>query len=636
MLSFERPGCLWLLLALAPVILLYFLRMRFRRKSVGSIYLWRDILGQTSGGDALKRRALLLLALQILIVLALSFAASGPSISSSSLVKPGVAFLVDVSASMGALDGDASGSSSRVEAAVRAADREIEALGDEVPIMAFACSAGARPLLGAPTTDKRAAEAALRGLRALQEGFFETDCAESLSAWLSRASGAWSARLFTDGGLDLGGSRIGGAFGGEIGVSPIGSRGDSLGVSGLRLEASTASFNLWNGGSAAAALRVQLRRGQEVLASERLEAEPGWTRRSLGLDAPLSSGNYSLSADPESAGLPGAPGSTCYLAVNPTRPVSVLLVGREDPFLKAALAYQGISCASLPSFPPRLAARATRGASDSFEAPDVAIVESAAVPAGATCHVLSFGSPPAQGPVASGPPASGPISSARSAHQLSRFVDWEGAYAEAATSYVVRGQAEVLATIGGAPVLVAWEEEGYKRAVCGIDLSRSDLGLKSAFPILLQNFLQWCVPRTDDQGAYTLVVGEETRRSTSPTFSVKGPVEARRLGPYAILKAREAGSFEWSDGSLRGFLAANIPASELEATPRRVEALEGRSRSGAGGAVETHSALGSAERRRESRLETPAIAILVALIAAEALVWKGGLRRRKNGGEKVA
>jgi hypothetical protein len=627
-LVLARPGALWIAAAILPIVLLYFLRMRFRRKEVGSTFLWRELAVATSGGDALRRRSVLLLLLQVAAVAAAAFAAAGPSLVSRSLLRPGVAFIVDVSASMGARDcpgprGERT--ASRVEAAAEAVSREIDALGGDVPVMIFACASRASELLPGPTLDKAKAKASLRGLAAGSGAFDEGACAESISAWLSRSEGAWSARAFTDGGLDLGGDRLASAFGGSFGAVMVGTSGDSVGATGLRLASSgtgkaRADFTLWNGHPTAMEVRVRLTRNGKPLAAAKLRAESGWSRSGIEIRSDIEDGGYELDLEGAEGDLAGAPGSSCYLSISRQRALGVLLVGRDDPFLKAALTQEGLRCTSLASFPTDLSQLA---AGEAAEAPDIVVAESVPVPAGLRCNLLVFGAPPPDAPLAPRGAATGELASVATAHPLLRFVSWEGSKAGSGMGYAVKGQAVVLATAGGRPSLVAWESEGYRSLAFGIDLARSDLGLKSAFPVLVHNYVRWCAPRVDDQSAYTLFAGESARRIERESFRFRSPgARALREGPATLIGADQAGLYEWERRDARGYMAVNVPAGELDAAPRAL-----RSRAPAGGASGAAPVAGAEERERSRPLGTAAAALLAFLLAAEWIAWSSGSRR---------
>jgi|GEM_PF-1431960 len=629
MLILTRPAALWLLLVLAPIVVLYFLRMRFRRQSVGSTFIWKSLIGRTSGGNVLRARSVLLLCLQAAAVALGAFAAAGPVVQAKRILKPGTVFLVDVSASM-ACD-DEPGFADRIEAAAASIAREIDALGQDEPAMVFACGSGARPLLPEPTLDKAAARASLRSLRAGSEAFAEADCADDLAAWLALRKEAWRACLATDGGLDMGGRRVASAFDGAMRVISVGSSGRSVGVAGLRIERSSdgeerASFSLWNGfGVEMAASLVVDGEGAE-LGRASIAAAPGWSRAVFPLKrrAPNASakgyagdgaaargGAYTLRVERAPGEGGTAPGAECYLAISPRKAVSVLLVGREDPFLKAALAYGGITVTSSASFPERLFEK------EGENGPDLVISEASSVPDGLRCNLLTFGAAPAEAPARPADKVSGAIATSDAAHPLARFVDWSGATTESGLAYRVDESADVVATIAGRPAIVAWERDGYRFVACGIDLSRSDLGLKSAFPILLQNFIQWCVPRTDEQSAYTIVAGERARRAEPESFKAQG-ARVDRDGPIAIVEASEAGIFSWERQGARGALAVNVPVGELDAAPRHVDLAPA-----AGAPASTEVAF-------QRPLQAWITLLFIACLAAEWILWRGVRGQRSD------
>jgi hypothetical protein len=595
-LVFARPQAFALAFLLVPVVLLYFLRMRFSRRAVGSTFIWRLLAQSIMGGESLRRRSVLLLLLQMAAILAAAVAAAGPSLVTLSLRKPPVAIVIDVSASMATrdcapLDAGGSGKTSRVDAAVRAASEEIEGLESDVPIAVFACAETARALLRQPVADKAAAIAALRGLAAAASAFDEDACADSLSAVLARTEGTWSAIVFTDGGLSLGGEALAEAFRGFVRFRILGRTGANLGVAGLALTTSEkggrkAAFSLWNGGQAREAVVVRLKRNGESVAEGRISPSRGWSRSELEATGAAEDGVYTIEIEGSRSRTLSAPGGICYLSVARKRTLSALLVGRKNPFLEAALAHEGVSYAraeDLGDYAAHGNGGERRGlgidlvVSDSAAWPQEAPApayrqESASRTSGPLrAGLVVFGAPPPGSPVSIEGRTSGTIAAAPASlsHPLVRFIDWEGARTQSSLTYSVSGNAVVLAAIEGKPVLVAWERGGYRCMACGIDLSRSDLGLKSAFPILLQNYFQWYGPRTDGQSRYTLIAGERVRRLEDESFKVSGDsVATERYGPDLFLTPSEAGIFRWTSGGEEGYLAVNVPPSELDIAPR--------------------------------------------------------------------
>ncbi len=637
-LVFARPAAFFLALLLVPVIILYFLRMRFRRKEIGSTFIWRTFAQPTSGGETLKRRSLLLLLLQAAAILAATVAAAGPSLVTRGLRKPGIAVLIDISASMATRDcpidsqSGAGEEASRVEAAVREAVAEIDGLGDDVPIALFSCADTARALLERPVLDKAAAKAALRPLVATDAAFDEAACADALKAALDGRDGAWSAVAFTDGGLSLNGEALASAFRGPVRFQIVGSRGENLGVTGLRLEASEggtrAAFSLWNGSVSPEAVVARLQRDGNLLASERLLAKPGWSRSAIALDGAAEEGAYTLQVAREAGGRE----ARCYLAVAKERGLSALLIGRKNPFITASLSHEGISYTTASAFPDFLS---PGGGDAGALVPDIIISDSAAQPAaipnGVRAGLVVFGAPPPDAPLTASGRVSGRIAAAEGsqAHPLSRFIDWEGAAAESSLAYAVRGEAVVLATIREKPVIVAWEKDGYRRLACGIDLARSDLGLKSAFPVLLQNYLQWFASKTDAQSVHTLIVAERARRLEDASFKVRGDsVEVERSGPAVLLTPRAAGIFEWEASGERGPIAVNVPPSELDVAPRLIAPRSAERGGAAGKDGAARTALAALPVESSRRLDAPVSALFAVLLAAEWILWYGASKRR--------
>ncbi|TFG83453.1 MAG: hypothetical protein E4H20_05450, partial [Spirochaetales bacterium] len=59
MLSWARPWALWLGLSVPAVVILYFLRTRWKSLPVGSTFIWRLLVDKNDGGRRLRRRSLL-------------------------------------------------------------------------------------------------------------------------------------------------------------------------------------------------------------------------------------------------------------------------------------------------------------------------------------------------------------------------------------------------------------------------------------------------------------------------------------------------------------------------------------------------------------------------------------------------
>ncbi len=625
MLSLARPEALLIALAALPVALLYFLRMRFRRKAVGSTYIWRRLAGATSGGDALKRRSVLLLLLQLTAIGLAALAASGPSLVSRRTLKPGTVFIIDVSASMAFRDCSVGGErASRVDAAVAQASREIRALGADVPIMAFACASSARPLLPGPTLDKGRAVAALKGLKAGSEAFREAAGADAIASWLSRAEGGWQARLLTDGGLDLEGRALASAFGGQLGVVTLGTSGSSLGVTGLRLERDAsgdarASFELWNGWPSDKNAKVVISRGKKELASALVAAAPGWSRGGVQLKGGIEDGTYAISLERDAAGSApatdqgSAPGGVYRLSVSAQRALSVLVVGKIDPFLKAALTFGGISYTSAADYPA------------SFEGVDVVVAEPSAgatrLPSGANCNLLVFGEPPMDAPVSARGRVSGTISLDRNSPPVVPIREMGGRQGRESAGLLRarrrpgprdRSRRAGPRRLGrkGIPVI------GLRRRPLPVR-PRPQERLPRArpeFPPMVRSASRRPIGlhprgRRDRPKGIAGVLRPARRRHRPPPDGADRHPDSEGRGLFRMAGRR-------NPAGVAGYIAANVPAEEMDLAPREPPAA-------AAEAAASTAALASTDARKTA-LGAWLIALLAACLAAEWLIWKGG------------
>ncbi len=136
--GFQSLSHLWLLALLAPLVLLYFLKLKRPRAEIPSLVLWRQVLQDhrvNSPFQKFKRNLLLLL--QILLLLFLILAALQPFWRGGPGKQRRLPVLVDCSASMGALDKP--GGVSRLAEAKRRVREMIDGMtsGQELCLISF-------------------------------------------------------------------------------------------------------------------------------------------------------------------------------------------------------------------------------------------------------------------------------------------------------------------------------------------------------------------------------------------------------------------------------------------------------------------------------------------------------------------
>lgn len=600
MLSFANPWAFALLGFLVPVVLLFFLRMRFKRQPVGSAFIWRLLADKNSGGNRLRFRSILLLLLQVAAVCLAALSAAGPTLESRRLLIPGTAFIIDASASMSCRDSARSGLS-RLEKAKRMASDALKALPALTPAMVFAGSSS--PELVWSGRSGSEGVKAIEGIRQEEGAFLEDDAVLSIEPELAEKQGAWRAVVFTDGGMDLGGRRLAAAFEGAIEFENLGEPVDDSGISGLSVASAgsgaTASFTLFNGTAKTLSRRANLALGGRVVASAEISMPPGPSRSSISMREPAQAGRYEISFDDADA---YALNDWSCFALGPSRGLSVLLVGKRDPYIEAAMAFQGISVTNMENLPDKIDANEW----------DFVIVNGVASRSDLKCNLAVFGALPSGAPGEERYTVSGYLSSQATDHPLERFLRWDDGARATGKAIELQPGAQAIASIKGAPVMIAWEDEGFRSFACTVDMASSDLGLSQAFPVLMRNLIQWFVPGAEGFSSSALRVGEGVWMSEGTVFAVDDKrVSVAMTGTRARVTAFSRGLFEWRAAGRSGYLAVNVPESELDPAPRSIAQPEDRP---------NLSSVFSAQSRPLMRLP---IVLLVICLIAEWFLWSG-------------
>lgn len=193
-----NPQGLWLLGLLAPLVVLYVLRVRRQRVTVASTWLWqaaaRDLLAKSPWQ---RLRARLLLLIEALALIALGLALSRPALSGGRVDAEHIALVIDTSASMLAK----SGTETRFAAAQSAAARVLSALPPGADALLVA--AGSEPrVVGPADRDLARVKARLASLRATGvEGHLERAVALASEQLAQRAGNRRIVVLSDENGL---------------------------------------------------------------------------------------------------------------------------------------------------------------------------------------------------------------------------------------------------------------------------------------------------------------------------------------------------------------------------------------------------------------------------------------------------
>jgi hypothetical protein len=140
--TFTALSSAWLFLLTIPLVIFYFLKLRRPRQVIPSLVLWRQVLADQRVNSPFQRfKRNILLLLQLLLLLLLILAAMQPVLRRATSAATRLPVLIDVSASMAALDKP--GGQSRLDAAKARVRELIDNLpsDQQVSLIAFAKSA---------------------------------------------------------------------------------------------------------------------------------------------------------------------------------------------------------------------------------------------------------------------------------------------------------------------------------------------------------------------------------------------------------------------------------------------------------------------------------------------------------------
>lgn len=656
MLGWNYPAAFWWGLTLIPIVVFYFLRIRFRHHPVSSIYLWSRIRNLTKGGSQLRRRSILLLILQLLTALAAVFALTETYWYSRLSERQGIIYLLDISASMAARDVRQENTKigtyykDRLDQAKDFIRKDLLKYPSQTPCMIFLCSNTLEPLSDPSTNQKRLLRT-LQKVKVSSAAFDETEIAEELKTWLAIHRGKWGECLVTDGGLDLGGRKLAAVLGSNLRSIMVGTSSNNIGITGLRLVNQQAEFSVMNDWCILRNIEISLFRNKKRIAEGQFTVTPGLSIQKLSFIDPILPGVYKIQLTHWEQEDVLASDNQCYLAVNQPRPIKILCVGKPNPFFQALLEGPDIQRMETNRFP----------AGFTGEGWDLVIVEPEGrlndIPPGLKCNLLCIRSVPPDAPVRLkrlpvSAPASGTLSQPEisQAHPLLRFIDWQSVQvdtdfylenilspdsrsnshpgvfltslprlARVDDSSEINSDATVLATVEGKSVLAAWEKDGQHYVASSFDLYQSNLGLSGAFPVLMQNILQWCVPQYNNPLAYTLTVGEGVTLAEPPIWQIIDPslTYTYRKGSQLTIRAEKCGVFAWGRGVTRGALVANLPAAELDIAPKPLLFTKHSIQIVKGSIIE------------KSPLTDSALVILLIGLCGEWLLWRGIPGRRE-------
>ena len=551
-------------LTLPVIVALYFLRIRRPTRIVPAIHLWPDQIRDRQANVPWQRlRPSWLLFLQLLAAAVLVAAAVQPAVQASATLARHTIILLDASASMQATDV----TPSRFAEARRQAGALIDQLGplDRMTLIVV----GPMPRIAASVTgDRDALHHALDGISA-SNGSADLSSALALAAGLVRPGDDARAYLFSDGITAPLRSSFGAGLPFAVEYHRIGVSGENVALTSLTVRTSAQSraayLHVQNFGQQPKSVTLEWRADGHLLDVRPLTLASG---QAQDLVLPVPADATAVTARLASGDLFGLDDSATAVAKTP-RAFRVLLVTPGNVFLEQALRLRTdlqIDVVAPAAYKPSAAYAMT--VFDRFTPPQLPDEPSIII------------DPPAGSPVAGGTAIGiGRVRAADAADPLLTNVDLQDVH-------IARSQDLRQSTFGRPLItslqtpLVLVRDEPYRQVLFGFDLHESDLPLRIAFPLLMENLSEWMLPPSvpsrsfhpdeavtivPETGATALTVGrpDGTRRSLAPA-SIATFADTDPLGLYTV-EQTVAGNVDRSWFSVNLF---SDPISQLKPPDR--------------------------------------------------------------------
>lgn len=621
-----NPQGLWLLGLLAPLVVLYILKVRRQKVTVASTWLWqaaaRDLLAKSPWQ---RLRARLLLLLEALALVALGLALARPALSGGRVDAEHVALVIDTSASMLAK----SGTQTRFEAAQAAALRVLSTLPPGADALLVA--AGSEPrVVGPPDRDLARVKARLASLRATGvEGHLERAVALASEQLAQRAGNRRIVVLSDDNGLSrpLPVTRV------PLSVVKLGEPLDNTAI--VRVDVGRAPPAV---GSTSKADRVEVfaelasfaraprdlfvtlkqRSSPTVLASRKVRLEPGQkTPVVLGFEAADGDAGTGLVVElspPDALPID----DVAYGRVPPSRKLlAIVSPAHGSPwFERALLADPELELLGVP-----LQELSTSGIDD-----DALIVVNKACPAqlpGADFVILDPPPGPCHGAVVGKALDNPAVTSWERTDARLRFITLDGVAIAKASSLDPPTAQSLLVKGREGPLMVDISEGGRTGTLVGFDVGESNWPLRASFVLFVRNVAELArshrqsralgPARTGSPLRLRVPVGATEVKLTDPSGR-ESELETRD-GVALVPSPDEPGFYLVSYGGARPGAALSVVnlTSELESDLR--PAPLGAEASGSPAPAATRSAV------TESPNDLAFIAAAAALAAIVAQVW---------------
>ena len=472
------PAAAFFALTLPAIVALYFLRIRRPIRVVPALNLWPDQVRDRQANVPWQRlRFSWLLLLQLLAAAVLVAAAVQPALSAGTSLARHSVVLLDVSASMQARDVQPT----RLDEAKKEVGAIIDQLGSQDRMTLVAVGPVPR-IVASVVGDRDALHRAVDGLGA-SNGAADLSSALTLAAGLVRPGDDARGYLFSDGIVGPIRTDASSSLPFPLEYHPTGVSGENIGLTSLVVRTSAQSraayLHIQNFGQQARTFSLEWRADGRLVDVRRLTL-PSGVAQDVALPVPSDATVVTAHID---AGDVFSLDDTVTAVARTPSTFRVLLVTPGNVFLQQALALR--TDFQLDVVAPtdyRSSAPYAMSVFDRYSSPTL--------PNGPFISI----DPPPGSPLAGGPAVGvGRVRATDAGDQLLTNVDLNDVH-------IARSQDLRNDTFGRALItslqtpLVLVRDEPFRQVLFGFDLHESDLPLRIAFPILVQNLSEWILP----------------------------------------------------------------------------------------------------------------------------------------------
>jgi hypothetical protein len=485
-MTFLAPAAAFFALTLPAIVALYFLRIRRPTRVVPALNLWPDQVRDRQANVPWQRlRFSWLLLLQLLAAAVLVAAAVQPALSAGTSLARHSVVLLDVSASMQARDVQPT----RLDEAKKEVRAIIDQLGPQDRMTLVAVGPAPR-IVASVVGDRDALHRAVDGL-GVSNGSADLSSALALAAGLVRPGDDARAYLFSDGIVGPIRTDASSSLPFPVEYHPIGVSGENIGLTSLVVRTSAQSraafLHVQNFGQQARTFSLEWRADGKLVDVRQLTLAAGVAQ---DLTLPVPSDATAVSAHIDSGDVFSLDDTVTAVARTPST-FRVLLVTPGNVFLQQALALRGdfqLDVVAPADYKSSAAYAMT--VFDRFSPPGLAPGLPPALPNG---PFIIIDPPPGSALAGGAAIGVGRVRATDAGDPLLTNVDLNDVH-------IARSQDLRNNTFGRALItslqtpLVLVRDEPFRQVLFGFDLHESDLPLRIAFPILVQNLSEWILP----------------------------------------------------------------------------------------------------------------------------------------------